>query len=100
LWGLDHGVGHPASFSLSHARRDGLRGAGLRIWNFGGTGQPNALAEALLNMLQNQALRLSIANNEYITVVKRCSSEKTGSLYEALFADLVDSLKIDDYSSS
>ena len=61
---------------------------------------PNALAEALLNMLQNQALRLSIANNGYMTVVKRVSSEKTGSSYEVLFADLVDSLKIDDYSAS
>ena len=61
---------------------------------------PNALAEALLNMLQNQALRLSIANNGYMMVVKRFSSEKTGSSHEALFADLVDSLKIDDYSAS
>jgi hypothetical protein len=52
---------------------------------------PKALAEAL---------RLSIANNEYMTVVKRFSSEKTGSSYEALFAGLVDSLKIDDYSAS
>jgi len=61
---------------------------------------PNALAEALLNVLQNRALRLSIANNGYMTVVKEFSSEKTGSLYEALFADLVDSLKIYDYSAS
>lgn len=51
---------------------------------------PNALAEALLNVLQNQALRLSIANNGYMTVVKKFSSEKTGSSYEALFTDLVE----------
>ena len=55
---------------------------------------PSALAEALLNVLQNRALRLSIANNGYMTVVKKFSSEKTGSSYEALFADLIDSLKI------
>jgi glycosyltransferase involved in cell wall biosynthesis len=60
----------------------------------------NALAEALLNVLQNQALRLSIANNGYMTVVKRFSSEKTSSSYEALYAGLVDSLNIDYYSAS
>ena len=51
---------------------------------------PNALAEALLNVLHNQALRLSIANNGYMTVVKKFNSEKTCSSYEALFADLVE----------
>jgi glycosyltransferase involved in cell wall biosynthesis len=56
---------------------------------------PDALAEALLNVLQNQALRLSIAHSGYMTVVKKFSSEKTGASYEALFTDLIDSLKID-----
>ncbi len=61
---------------------------------------PNALAEALLNVLQNQALRLSIAHTGYMTVVKQFSSEKTGSSYEALFADLIGSLKIYDNAAS
>jgi glycosyltransferase involved in cell wall biosynthesis len=55
---------------------------------------PNALAKALLNVLQNRPLRLSIVNNGYMTVIKKFSSEKTGSSYEALFADLVTATRL------
>ena len=62
----------------------------VSIQNFQGVYVSPQQAKALLNVLQNQALRLSIANNGYMTVVKKFSSEKTGSSYEALFTDLVE----------
>jgi glycosyltransferase involved in cell wall biosynthesis len=50
---------------------------------------PNALAEALMTVIKDPALRLAIASNGYATVRKRFPSENTGSAYEAIFADLL-----------
>jgi glycosyltransferase involved in cell wall biosynthesis len=50
---------------------------------------PNALAEALVTMLQNRDLRLSMANNGYAAVHEKFSSEAMASGYELLFADVL-----------
>jgi glycosyltransferase involved in cell wall biosynthesis len=52
---------------------------------------PAVLAEALIDVLQNQHLRATLAQNGYATVRERFSRENTGSAYEAIFANLLNS---------
>ncbi len=50
---------------------------------------PNALGDALINVLEDRALRLAIAANGYATLYQRFLREHTGSAYETVFADLL-----------
>lgn len=52
---------------------------------------PDALAGALATVLQDQQLLADIASNGCAAVYERFSSEKTGSSYEAIFANLLGS---------
>jgi glycosyltransferase involved in cell wall biosynthesis len=54
---------------------------------------PNALAEGLLTVLKSQALQRVITSNGYLTVQERFRCENTGSSYEAIFGDLLNSLQ-------
>jgi glycosyltransferase involved in cell wall biosynthesis len=54
---------------------------------------PTALAEALVTVLRDPCLQHTLANNGYATVQERFLSEKTGSRYETIFADLLDRAK-------
>jgi glycosyltransferase involved in cell wall biosynthesis len=50
---------------------------------------PEALAAALTNVLQNESLCLAIARGGDARVREKFSTENTGSLYEALFDELL-----------
>jgi glycosyltransferase involved in cell wall biosynthesis len=54
---------------------------------------PGALAAALVKVLQDRTLRLSLGNNGYVTVIQKFGNEKNGSAYETLFTTLVHSRK-------
>ena len=60
---------------------------------------PEALANALTNVLQNESLRLAIAQAGHVRVREKFSSENTGSSYEALFDDLLTLRKKKESSS-
>jgi glycosyltransferase involved in cell wall biosynthesis len=49
---------------------------------------PAALATALVDVLQNRRLQLSIASNGFLTVCREFGSKKTGATYETLFSTL------------
>jgi glycosyltransferase involved in cell wall biosynthesis len=50
---------------------------------------PRALAEALITVLEDRTLSLDLAKNGYVKVHEEFRCEKTGSAYEAIFADLL-----------
>jgi glycosyltransferase involved in cell wall biosynthesis len=50
---------------------------------------PAALAEALVTVLRDPALQRALASHGYATVHERFRSEKTGSTYEMVFAELL-----------
>jgi glycosyltransferase involved in cell wall biosynthesis len=50
---------------------------------------PDALAEALIAVLKNRTLRLTIANNGWATVRERFRQENMGAAYETAFGDLL-----------
>jgi glycosyltransferase involved in cell wall biosynthesis len=52
---------------------------------------PQALADAILAVLKDEALRIKIATNGYATVRERFRLENTGSAYEALFVEVIES---------
>jgi glycosyltransferase involved in cell wall biosynthesis len=54
---------------------------------------PQALAEALVTLLKNDALRKRFASNGYESVLERFSAENTGASYEAIFGDKLNSLQ-------
>ena len=50
---------------------------------------PNALAQALLTLLQDQQLKLTLAHNGHATLIERFLSNHTGAKYETVFTDLM-----------
>ena len=53
---------------------------------------PTALAEALIALLKDEALRVTVASNGYVIAHERFSTKNTGSAYESVFASLVGSV--------
>jgi glycosyltransferase involved in cell wall biosynthesis len=54
---------------------------------------PEALAAALADALQNESLRLAVARAGNAKVREKFNTENTGSSYEALFDDMLASGK-------
>jgi L-malate glycosyltransferase len=50
---------------------------------------PCALADAIVTLLCDKALRLKISSQGYVTVRQQFRSEKTGSAYESVFSNIV-----------
>jgi glycosyltransferase involved in cell wall biosynthesis len=56
---------------------------------------PKALAEALVNLLNNESLRGKTAKNGYATAREQFSFERTAEKYELVLADISRTAKVD-----